>query len=140
MPYLADVFIDNIESVELGESSSTTDHALEDGEEISDHIENAPITLRLSGVILDKTDGKLLKLRNYRQKGEILSFNYRSKLETVVITDFTPSYDASVKDGFRFSMSLKQIRLAKAPNIINVDAFVKQQIAAVANAGRKQLQ
>jgi hypothetical protein len=140
MPYLGDVFIDSVTSVGLGESSSTTDHALEDGEQISDHVESDPITLKVDGIILDKTDGKLLKLRNYRQKGEILSFNYMSRLETVVITSFSPKYDASIKDGYAFSMNLKQIKLAKAPNIINVSQFVKQQINDVANAGRKQLQ
>jgi hypothetical protein len=140
MPYLGDVFIDSITSVELGESSSTTDHALEDGEQITDHIENAPITLKIEGVILDKTDSKLLKLRNYRQKGEILTFNYQSKLETVVITSFSPSYSKKVKEGYAFNMSLKQIRLAKAPNIINVSTDVARQMNQVANAGRKQLQ
>jgi hypothetical protein len=140
MPYLGDVFIDSITSVDPGESSNTTDHALEDGEQISDHINNDPITLKIDGIILDKTDGKLLKLRNYRQKGEILTFNYRYKLETVVVTSFSPKYNSSIRDGYAFSMSLKQIKLAKAPNIINVSQFVKQQVSNVANAGRKQLQ
>ncbi|RYI25202.1 hypothetical protein EVU96_24875 [Bacillus infantis] len=139
MPNIGDVLIDVISNVRLGENSSTTDHALEDGEQITDHVESSPITLEVEGIILDKADEKLLKIRKYRQTGEILSFNYRSKLQRVVITSFTPEYDKTVKDGYYFSMSLKQIRVAKAPSIINVSKDIKQQVQKVSNAGRKQL-
>ncbi|MBU5214352.1 phage baseplate protein [Heyndrickxia oleronia] len=139
MPKLGDVLIDSIKSIDLGESSDTTDHALEDGEEISDHIKNDPITLNIEGVMLDKNHAKLNKIRKYRQEGKILSFNYRAKLETVVITSFNPNYDSSIKDGYTFSMSLKQIRLAKKPNTVRVSKKVNKQVKKVTNAGRKQL-
>ncbi|NYV64656.1 hypothetical protein HYI36_05260 [Bacillus sp. Gen3] len=139
MPKLGDVLIDSIKSIDLGESSDATDHALEDGEEISDHIKNDPITLNIEGVMLDKNHAKLNKIRKYRQEGKILSFNYRAKLETVVITSFNPNYDSSIKDGYTFSMSLKQIRLAKKPNTVKVSKKVNKQVKKVTNAGRKQL-
>src|SRR5690606_824538 len=110
MPYLGDVLIDVIESEDLDESSSTTDHALEDGEQITDHVENDPIVLKISGIIIDPSDEKLLKLRKYRESGEVLSYNYRSRLETVLITSFSSKRDKDIKDGYSFSMTLKQIR------------------------------
>lgn len=136
---LGDVLIDVIESIDYSESSSTTDHALEDGEEMTDHIDNDPITLKIDGIIIDKNDAKKLKLRDYRQKGKILSFNYVSGIKNVVITSFNTNYSKDIKNGYSFSMSLKQIRLVKAPTIVNVNQYVKQQIKVVANAGRQQL-
>lgn len=139
MPYLGGVLIDVITSESLGETSKTTDHALEDGEQITDHVENDPITLDLTGIIIDPSDEKLLKLREFRQKGELLFYNYRSRLETVLITSFSSKRDKNIKDGYSFTMTLKQIRMAKAPNVIRVSVPVKRQVKAVTKAGKKTL-
>lgn len=138
MPYLGDVHINVIESESVSESSSTTDHALEDGSQITDHVESDPITIDISGVILDKTDQKLLKLRKYRETGKILTYKYLNRLENVVIVSFKPDFSKDIKDGYKFSMTLKQIRLAKAPNIVSVSKSVARQTKAVANRGRVQ--
>ena len=74
MPYLGDVFIDVIEEFSFDESAETTDHALEDGEQITDHIDFKPITMSLKGIIKDEDESKRAKLREYMQKGEVLSF------------------------------------------------------------------
>ena len=139
MPYIGDILIDVITSEDLGESSKTTDHALEDGEQITDHVDNDPITLNLTGVMLDPNDEKLLKLRKFRQEGKLLSYNYQSRLETVLITSFNPKKDASIKDGYTFSMTLKQVRLVKAADTIRVTVKVKKQVKEVSKVGKKKV-
>lgn len=139
MPYLGDVWIDVIQSIDIPETSSTTDHALEDGEQITDHIENEPTTIDIDGVILDQAEQKVLRLRRYKETGQLLTFNYITRYDNVVITSFKRRYDKSIKNGYAFSMTLKQIRIAKRAEMINVSRFVKKQVQAVANAGRKQL-
>lgn len=138
MPYLGGILIDVITSEDLNESSTTTDHALEDGEQITDHVESNPITLSLTGVILDPNNEKNLKLREFRQKGELLSYNYRSRLETVLITSFNSKHDTKTKDGYTFTMTLKQVRLVKAPNVIRVTVPVKKQVKEVSKVGKKK--
>jgi len=138
MPYLGGILIDVISSEDLNETSTTTDHALEDGEQITDHVESDPISLSLTGVIIDPSDEKLLKLREFRQNGKLLSYNYRSRLETVLITSFNTKRDTSVKDGYSFSMTLKQVRLVKAPNVIRVTVPVKKQVKEVSKVGKKK--
>ena len=142
MPYIKDVLIDVITDVSPTESSTTTDHALEDGEQISDHIKNNPITLSISGVILDDTEQKVLKLREYRQKGEVFAFDYMTNYQSVVITDFKRDYSADIKDGYAFTMTLKQIKMAKVAQFVQVkqSAEVKQQTKPIANKGRQQMQ
>ena len=58
MPYLKEVLIDVIVSVNPSESSSTTDHALEDGAQISDHVQSEPITLRINGTMYGDVEQK----------------------------------------------------------------------------------
>lgn len=138
MPYIKDVLIDVITKVSMPESSTTTDHALEDGEQITDHVKSNPITISITGVILDETEEKVLKLREYRKKGEIIDFDYMTSLKQVVITDFSRDYEAKIKDGYAFSMTLKQIKIGKVAKFVSVSVPVKQQTKEVSNKGRQQ--
>jgi len=138
MPYIKDVLIDVITKVSMPESSTTTDHALEDGEQITDHVKSNPITISLTGNILDDTEEKVLKLREYREKGEIIDFDYMTALKHVVITDFSRDYEAKIKDGYAFTMTLKQIKVAKVAKFVSVSVPVKKQTKLVSNKGRQQ--
>ncbi|QDQ03150.1 hypothetical protein FOH38_23400 [Lysinibacillus fusiformis] len=138
MPYIKDVLIDVITKVSMPESSTTTDHALEDGEQITDHVKSNPITISLTGIILDEAEEKVLKLREYREKGEIIDFDYMTVLKHVVITDFSRDYEAKIKDGYAFTMTLKQIKVAKVAKFVSVSIPIKQQTKAVTNKGRQQ--
>lgn len=137
MPKIGDVLLDVIKDEDLNESSTTTDHALEDGEQITDHVENDPITLTVTGIVIDRNDTKLLKLRQYRQSGKLLSYNYRSRLETVLITSFNTKKHKDIKDGYDFTMNLKQIKMSKAPNVIRVSVPVKKQVKPITKVGKK---
>lgn len=140
MPYIKDVLIDVISGVSPTESSTATDHALEDNSQISDHVKNNPTTLSITGVIHDDTEQKVLKLREYREKGEIFTFDYMTNYGSVIITDFKRDYSADIKDGYGFSMTLKQIKIAKVAKFVEVKQSqpVKRQTKPVANKGRQQ--
>lgn len=130
--------IDVITDVGVSESSTSTDHALEDGEQISDHVQSDPITLSLSGTLYGDHEQKVLKLREFREKGIVFTFDYMTNYGNVIIVDFNRDYTSSVKDGFNFTMSLKQIKLAKVAKTVAVKVPVKRQTNAVAKKGRKQ--
>ena len=138
MPYIKDILIDVITDVGVSESSTTTDHALEDGEQISDHVQSDPITLSLSGTLYGDHEQKVLKLREFREKGEIFTFDYMTNYGNVIIIDFNRDYTSSVKNGFNFTMSLKQIKLAKVAKTVAVKVPVKRQTKAVTKKGRQQ--
>ncbi|UPW82321.1 phage baseplate protein [Lysinibacillus sp. Ag94] len=138
MPYIKDVLIDVITGVSAPESSTTTDHALEDGEQITDHVKSDPSTISLTGIILDDTEAKVLKLREYREKGEIFDFDYMTSLKHVIITNFNRDYSAKIKDGYAFTMTLKQIKTAKVAKFVSVSVPIKQQTKPVSKKGRQQ--
>lgn len=139
MPYIGGVEIESITSESLKENTQTTDHALEDGEQITDHFNNDPIEISIEGYIRDESDEKLLKLRAMREKGTVLSYNYQSRLEKMLITSFTPSKNKDIKNGYLFSMTLKQIKMVKAPSVVRVTKAVKKQSKAVTNKGKKKV-
>lgn len=138
LPYIKDVLIDVITKVSMPESSTTTDHALEDGEQITDHVKSNPITITLNGIMLDEAEEKVLKLREYREKGEIIDYDYMTALKHVVITDFSRDYSVDIKDGYAFTMTLKQIRVAKVAKFVSMPVPVKQQTKEVSKKGRQQ--
>ncbi|AUS87027.1 hypothetical protein LBYS11_12105 [Lysinibacillus sp. YS11] len=138
MPYIKDVLIDVITKVSMPESSTATEHALEDGEQITDHVKSNPTTISLTGVILDGTEAKVLKLRQYREKGVIFDFDYMTSLKHVIITDFNRDYEAKIKDGYAFTMTLKQIKVAKVGKFVSVSIPVKKQTKPVTKKGRQQ--
>lgn len=138
LPYIKDVLIDVITDVSMPESSTTTDHALEDGEQITDHVKSNPIIITITGIMLDEAEEKVLKLREYREKGEIIDFDYMTALKHVVITDFNRDYSAKNKDGYAFTMTLKQIRVVKVAAFVSMPVKIKRQTKQVAKKGRQQ--
>lgn len=138
MPYIKDVYIDVITNVSSNESSSTTDHALEDGEQITDHVKSDPITISINGVILDDTEQKVLKLREYREKGEIIDYDYMTSLKMMVITSFNRDYSSEIKDGYAFTMTLKQIQVGKVAKTVNMPPDIARQMREVTNKGRQE--
>lgn len=139
MPYIAGVLIDVITDVKPNESSTTTDHALEDLSQISDHVVNNPITISLSGVIHDESDAKIAALRKARENGTIFSFDYMTGYSNMIITDLSPDYNASIKDGYKFSMTLKQVKTVKAASFgAAQSSSLQRQTATVASRGLVQ--
>ncbi|MEH6943384.1 phage baseplate protein [Bacillus sp. JJ722] len=139
MPYLGDVYINIIDKVGRGKNVNTTDHAIEDGEPLTDHIEKQPTTLSISGLILDKDEKKLKKLEEYEEKGTLLTFSYKTKLDNVAITSFSSDRDVKVKNGYTFSMSLKQIRVVKQGKTVKTSGAVNKRTKSKKNLGRKQV-
>lgn len=139
MPYLGDILIDVIRNEDLTESSETTDHALEDGEQISDHVNHKPIELNVSGYINDPSDEKLLKIRKYREDKKILTYRYRNHLKKVLITSFNSNKSAKTAEGYEFDMTLKQIRFVKAPSVVSVSPSTKRQAKTVSNKGKQKV-
>lgn len=138
MPYINGVILDVITDVAVSETSETTDHALEDGEQITDHVKANPITITLKGVILDEAESKVLQLRKYREEGEKIAYDYMSPLQNMVITSFGRDYNAKIKDGYAFTMTLKQIRVVKVAAFVSMPVAIKAQTKPVTKKGRQQ--
>jgi hypothetical protein len=134
MPFIGEVDITVIEEVNRTAAAKTTEHALEEGEPVTDHVDPEPIQITISGYIEGNPEQKRLTLEKYRENGELLVFDYTTRLENVVITNFSTT-KREYKDGYTFTMTLKQIRIATRPPAVSVSAEVAMQSNAIASVG-----
>lgn len=140
MPKIGNIEIDLIEKVDRGTGAKSSDHALEEGEPVTDHVESETKTISISGTIIDPTGAKRNLLEKYEAEGTLHTFNFTSRLENVIIESFNTTNDSSIKDGYSFTMSLKQIRIATKGKTVKVSGDVKLKTADIKNAGRIQVQ
>lgn len=137
MPMLGDIFINNVVSESYDEGVNTTDHPIEGGKEVTDHIEQQPVILKISGVVAGPdAAAKLEKLRLYMRTGKLLKYSYRSVISNVIIEKFPHDHVVQVRNGFEFQITLKQIRIAKV-GVIKHPAKPKKT-APKSNKGRQQ--
>lgn len=120
-------------------NNKTTDHPVEEAQNVADHVENDPIVFRISGEYTGEdaaqVHSRLIKMRNERQP---VTYIGRGRLINCVIESFTENVDSKIANGFRFTMTLKQIRIAKTSVVNLLTPNVRAQVKEVENKGRIQ--
>lgn len=131
---LGDIILDTVYSENPKYGVKVTEHPIEDGESIADHVERETDKMDLSGVLTGPdASARLLKLMSYQKQGKLLNYVYRNGWADVVIESFNTTHDVDVKGGLKFSMTLVKVRIAK-PSVLAEG----MQTKAVSSAGRKQ--
>lgn len=109
-------------------NNDVTDHPVEDGSSVSDHIARRPGEFPISGVVAgDSAPSILATLRRWRNERHLMRYVGRNILDNYVIRELRTEHDVSVRDGFRFRLMLKEVRVVK-PAIVEL---VKQDPATV---------
>jgi hypothetical protein len=139
MPYLGGVYLNTVYSDKPSRSVRTTDHPIEQGESIVDHIERIPVTISISGVVTGPdAAARLAKLEDLQNKGALLTYTHRVKYDNVIIEKFDSDHGKEVAGGFTFSMTLKRVRMVKAAPIKVMKLPQRVQAKKVTNKGRQQ--
>lgn len=112
-----------------------SNHPVEEGMDITDNIKRQPITLSLSGEIVDN-NGKsaptiLSNIQSLHQSGKYVKYSGRNIIKNAIIETFDTGHPNEVTGGCTFSMTLKEIRVAKP-------AYVKQTTEAPTSPITKQ--
>lgn len=114
-----------VESEDVSYGVNVTEHTVESGIAISDHVKKNAIEISISGEIVGKkvkngnavtyqnASSVLGKLREMHHKGTVCKYAGRVSLSNCLITDFSVGTSADIWGGYSFSMTLKQIRTAK---------------------------
>ena len=99
---------------DLSYGVSVTEHTVEEGVAISDHVKRNAITLSLTGEIVggDATN-TLAQLRKLHHGGSLCEYAGRVSLSNCLITELSTTQTHKVWGGYEFSMTLKEIRTAK---------------------------
>ncbi len=139
MPQLGDVYINNVYDEKPQRSVKTTDHPIEGGDNITDHTEREPDSMSISGVVVGlSAANRLNRLDQYMKNSELLTYVYRNLKKNVIIKSFESTHDAEVANGFKFSMTLKEIRVAKPSIVKSLDKDKRTQAAELENKGQQQ--
>jgi len=105
-------------------NSEVSDHPIEDGASVSDHVSLRPISVPMNGVIAgDEAADKIATLRRWRNERHRLRFVGRNIFRNYVISELQTEHDVSVRDGFRFRLVLQEVKIVKpaVAEIVSVD-------------------
>lgn len=109
------VFVEE-ESVDMAINSTT--HPTEKGLPITSTIQKEPVELSIQGKIVDnsKYDATTVrkKIEKLKNDGSLITYKGRANLSNMQIQSFNCSYSNKVWGGIEFSMTLKQVRIAKS--------------------------
>jgi len=103
-----------VENEEPSRDNQITDNPVEKGVNIADHVKPQPLELSLSGEIIgadaQEKEDKLIK---FRDEGTILTYVGRNTYFNMVIASSGIPKSKDIGNGFKFSLKLKQIRIAE---------------------------
>lgn len=112
-------------------------YAVEDGLNISDHVEDKPNVLTLTGILFkDKkysVAAKIKELKKYKNGKSLLTYVGRRTGKNFKITRFSYDSESKIANGHNFSMTLQEIRIAKKATKTKKKGAKKKS-----SAGRKQ--
>jgi len=94
-------------------SSEITEHPIEQGGNVSDHVEHRPNMLTIEGVVIDPEDRILRKMLRWKNEAHRLIFRGENVLGNLVIQEHRRNHDVSVADGWRFHTTLQQVETAR---------------------------
>lgn len=119
------VFVEN-EDVEF--ETEVTSHPVEEGVEITDHVQRKSVTISISGKIVNYSDTVayddsrihevgatqvLDTIKQLQRTGGLVTYVGRNAQSNLQIHSFSTSHPNTVWGGCEFSMTLKELRVAK---------------------------
>jgi len=140
---LGDVEFSVVEQDDISISAEITDKSVESGQDVSDHVKPKPDILSIKGIIVGPDASKKWEtLKQYNRTGELLTYINRVIYGNMAIQDFHPVHGKDIANGYKFSMTLKQVRIAEPREIVitNIPPKVQTKTKEVQKAGRKQPQ
>lgn len=130
---------DVIFSTTTGEDATLTcditDKPIEGGS-IADHGDFKPLTMSISGVIVgDDAEEKKEKIQKYMMDVAVLRYVGIDTANNVCITSFGISRSVKIANGFAFTMSLKEVRIATGMVTVIDQAYIYTQLNNLTNGG-----
>lgn len=102
----------------INKSIESTSHPVEKGLPITSTIKKQPTEITLEGFIVktDKYDAKTTRkmIAELQNNGSLIHYKGRLDVSDMQIQSFDSDYESKVWGGFAFTMTLKQVRIAKS--------------------------
>lgn len=116
MALLNNIWIHVIDE-KVGRNIKSTDHPCEKGIDITDNVKREPVTLSISGKIVDtdtlKSHEALAKIYELENKSSLIAYSGRNILKNMQIQTFNSTHPNTNTGGLDFDMELKEVRIAQ---------------------------
>lgn len=116
MALINNIYI-HVTDEKVGRSIKSTDHPTEKGIDITDNVKREPVTLSISGKIVDtdtlKSHEALAKIYDLENKGSLITYSGRNILKNMMIQSFNSTHPYTNAGGLDFDMELKEVRIAQ---------------------------
>ena len=120
-----------IETERISHLVETTDHAVEEGVDLTDHVNYKGYVVSLTGQIVgDDYEETLSSLKELQESGTLIKYVGTESFSGMLITSFERDKDNTVAGGCKFTMDLKEARIGKSP--------YKKKSRGKTNGGTKQ--
>lgn len=117
MALLNNIYI-HVTDETVNRTVESTSHPVEKGIDITDTIRRQPITLSLTGEMVDYGDmtaATVLRLVNSLQReGSLISYRGRNVIDNLQIQSFNSTHPNTIHNGLSFTMELKEIKLVQS--------------------------
>ena len=137
------ITFDVVEEETMEISNEVTEHAIEDGAVVADHVTLQPYVLSVDGVLVgeaaDDAIDKFLDWIPRDNKAHMLYYSGRNTIGRMVLRDLRRDYTVSNADGYGFTLTLQRVDIT-TPEIVEVDVEVEIEQKEEKDKGRQQTQ
>ena len=106
----------HVEKETLQNNVNVPQHPVEKGIRLSDHVERLPQSLFLTGKILRKSGSQvnsvISDIMKLEKNGTPITYSGRKVYHNMAVTNFSYDADANIANGFNFTLTLQEIRIA----------------------------
>lgn len=135
---------DVIFSSTTGETSVVSNEITErpiEGGTVSDHAQNNPDTLNVSGIIVgDDAQEKIETIRGYVKNIDTLRYVGVDTAQNMLISSFSIDRSVSISGGASFTLALKEVPIAVGTTTVIDEAYVYTQLNNLKNGGLQAVQ
>lgn len=106
---------------------SISEHPVESGLSLTDNVKRNPIEININGEIVGENAAQVLaKIIALHHSGEYVKYIGRNILSNALITSFDTSHPNAIYGGCSFTMTIREVRIAKKPQIVKKVSATKQ--------------
>lgn len=104
-----------VEDEDVGREIDATEHPVEKGINITDHVNPKAITVSLRGRIVGSNAANTIQLlQTMMRTGVLVKYVGRSTMSNAIITSFNTSHPNTIHGGCSFTCEIKQVRIAQS--------------------------
>lgn len=123
-----------VQDEDIKRGVAISEHPVESGLDLTDNVKRSPKIISITGEIVGANAKNVLtKIEELHQKGKFVKYIGRNTLSKCLITDFDTSHPNTIYGGCSFTMSIKEVRIAKSPIV------TKKTSAKKTTSGKKQV-